>query len=135
MARAMAAIRDGQCKCVLVLSADAPTTASRANYGAWRDEFQAPQGVVTPPAAMIALPFLARDFGIDGAHLPLALIYCTLIPTMSAATRSSSPTVRLKPSCVSHTPSLGARRPKKRFTNSYLLDILSYAPNSLTQKP
>lgn len=43
-------------------------------------------GLVGMAAAAIALPFLARDFGIDGAHLPLALIYCTLIPTMSAAT-------------------------------------------------
>jgi len=43
-------------------------------------------GLVGMVAAMIALPFLAPDFGIDRAHLPLALIYCTLIPTMSAAT-------------------------------------------------
>lgn len=43
-------------------------------------------GLVGLVAAMIALPFLASDFGIDRAHLPLALIYCTLVPTMSAAT-------------------------------------------------
>ena len=37
-------------------------------------------------AAMIALPWLAADFGIDRGHLALAMIYCTLVPTMSAAT-------------------------------------------------
>jgi O-antigen/teichoic acid export membrane protein len=43
-------------------------------------------GLVGMAAGMIALPFLAPDFGIDRAHLALALIYCTLVPTMSAAT-------------------------------------------------
>src|ERR1700761_8979074 len=33
-------------------------------------------GLVGMAAAMIALPFLAPDFGIDRSHLPLALIYC-----------------------------------------------------------
>ena len=43
-------------------------------------------GLVGMVAALIALPFLAGDFGIDRTHLPLAMIYCTLVPTMSAAT-------------------------------------------------
>ena len=43
-------------------------------------------GLVGMVAALIALPFLAGYFGIDRAHLPLAMIYCTLVPTMSAAT-------------------------------------------------
>jgi O-antigen/teichoic acid export membrane protein len=43
-------------------------------------------GLVGMVLAMVALPFLAADFGIDAAHLPLAMIYCTLVPTMSAAT-------------------------------------------------
>ena len=38
VARAMAAIRDGQCTCAMVISADAPTTRFQANHGAWRDE-------------------------------------------------------------------------------------------------
>ena len=36
--------------------------------------------------AMAALPFLARWFGIPPGWLPLAIFYCTLVPTMSAAT-------------------------------------------------
>jgi O-antigen/teichoic acid export membrane protein len=43
-------------------------------------------GLVGMVAAMVALPFLAPDFGIDRSHLALAMIYCTLVPTMSAAT-------------------------------------------------
>ena len=40
VARAASAIRDGHCEVVVVLSADAPSTAWRANYGAYRSEFQ-----------------------------------------------------------------------------------------------
>lgn len=43
-------------------------------------------GLVGMVAAMIALPLLAPDFGIDRDHLALAMLYCTLVPTMSAAT-------------------------------------------------
>jgi O-antigen/teichoic acid export membrane protein len=43
-------------------------------------------GLIGMVAAMIALPILAPLFGIDRAHLPLAIVYCTLIPTMAAAT-------------------------------------------------
>lgn len=50
VARAMSAIRDGLCETVVVLSADAPSTDWRANYGAFRGEFQDPPGVQGPPA-------------------------------------------------------------------------------------
>lgn len=43
-------------------------------------------GGIGMAAAMAALPWLAPRFGIDRATLPLALAYCTLVPTMTAAT-------------------------------------------------
>lgn len=49
IARAASAIRDRQCETVLVLSADAPSTQWRANYGAYRGEFLDPTGVQGPP--------------------------------------------------------------------------------------
>ncbi|WP_076858349.1 thiolase family protein [Bradyrhizobium mercantei] len=51
VARAASAIRDGHCEVALVLSADAPSTAWRSNYGAYRSEFQDPPGVQGPPAS------------------------------------------------------------------------------------
>ena len=51
VARAAAAIRDGACEVAVVLSADAPSTSWRANYGAYRSEFQDPPGVQGPPAS------------------------------------------------------------------------------------
>lgn len=50
IARAASAIRDGMCEVALVLAADAPSTSWRANYGAYRGEFQDPVGVQGPPA-------------------------------------------------------------------------------------
>ncbi len=50
IARAASAIRDGMCEVVVVLSSDAPSTSWRANYGAYRSEFQDPPGVQGPPA-------------------------------------------------------------------------------------
>jgi acetyl-CoA acetyltransferase len=50
VARAMSAIRDGMCETVVVISADAPSTDWRSNYGAYRAEFQDPPGVQGPPA-------------------------------------------------------------------------------------
>lgn len=50
VARAASAIRDGMCEVVVVLSSDAPSTSWRANYGAYRSEFQDPPGVQGPPA-------------------------------------------------------------------------------------
>ncbi len=43
-------------------------------------------GAVGLVAGMALLPFLARWVGIDDEDLPLALLYCTLIPIMTAAT-------------------------------------------------
>jgi len=43
-------------------------------------------GLVGMAAAMAVLPLVAADFGIDRGHLVLAMIYCTLVPTMAAAT-------------------------------------------------
>lgn len=43
-------------------------------------------GLVGMAIAMAALPWLAPWFGIGHAQFPLALAYCTLVPTMAAAT-------------------------------------------------
>ena len=50
VARAASAIREGMCRFAIVLSADAPSTSWRSNYGAYREEFQDPPGVQGPPA-------------------------------------------------------------------------------------
>jgi acetyl-CoA acetyltransferase len=50
VARAVAAIRQGQCKAAVVMSADAPSSDWRARYGAYRGEFQDPIGLQGPPA-------------------------------------------------------------------------------------
>jgi len=49
VARAASAIRGGLCQTALVISADAPTTAWRSNFGAYRNEFQDPIGINGPP--------------------------------------------------------------------------------------
>lgn len=49
--RAISAVREGQCKVAVVLSADAPSTIYRADFGAQRPEFQEPQAAARPPAA------------------------------------------------------------------------------------
>src|SRR4051812_22028622 len=43
-------------------------------------------GLVGMVVAMTALPLLADRLGIEGRNYGLALAYCTLVPTMSAAT-------------------------------------------------
>lgn len=43
-------------------------------------------GLIGMVMAMAALPFLADRLGIRGEVLPIALFYCTLVPTMSSAT-------------------------------------------------
>lgn len=43
-------------------------------------------GLTGMVGAIVLLPWLAQWFGIDRPTLPLAIAYCTLIPTMSAAT-------------------------------------------------
>jgi acetyl-CoA acetyltransferase len=65
VARAASAIRDGSCETVIVLSADAPSTRSQQVYGAFRDEFQDPTGVVRPPAAFgLPMSRYAHQFGL-----------------------------------------------------------------------
>jgi acetyl-CoA acetyltransferase len=70
LARAMSAIRDGQCETVLVMSADAPSTQWRAEYGAYRGEFQDPTGVQGPPG-MFGL--LMSRYVAQHAFIPEAL--------------------------------------------------------------
>jgi acetyl-CoA acetyltransferase len=48
---AMSAVREGRCRIAVVLSADAPSTIYRADFGAQRTEFQEPQAAARPPAA------------------------------------------------------------------------------------
>lgn len=50
VSRAMSAIRDGHCEVALILSSDAPSTNWRADYAAFRGEFQDPVGVQGPPS-------------------------------------------------------------------------------------
>lgn len=47
-------------------------------------------GLVGMVGAMLLLPVLAHRFGIDGGYLPIALVYCTLIPTMTEATATGT---------------------------------------------
>lgn len=66
IARAMSAIRDGMCETVVVLSADAPSTDWRANYGAFRGEFQDPPGVQGPPATFgLLMSRYAHQYGLN----------------------------------------------------------------------
>ena len=51
VARAALAIRGGACNTVLVLAADAQSTASHMRYGAYRTEWQDPVGLMGPPGA------------------------------------------------------------------------------------
>jgi acetyl-CoA acetyltransferase len=65
VARAASAVRDGMCEVALVLSADAPSTSWRANYGAYRSEFQDPPGVQGPPATFgLLMSRYRHQFGI-----------------------------------------------------------------------
>jgi acetyl-CoA acetyltransferase len=70
VARAASAIRDGHCEVAVVLSADAPSTAWRANYGAYRSEFQDPPGVQGPPATFgLLMSRYNHQFGIKSEAL------------------------------------------------------------------
>lgn len=70
VARAASAIRDGLCEVVVVLSSDAPSTSWRANYGAYRPEFQDPQGVQGPPATFgLLMSRYHHQFGIKSEAL------------------------------------------------------------------
>ncbi|WP_198381670.1 thiolase family protein [Roseomonas sp. KE2513] len=66
VARACSAIRDGMCRIAVVLSADAPSTAWRSDYGAYRSEFQDPVGVQGPPAAFgLLMNRYDHQYGLD----------------------------------------------------------------------
>lgn len=47
-------------------------------------------GLIGMVGAIVLLPWLAARFGIDRTTLPLAIAYCTLVPTMSAATATGT---------------------------------------------
>ena len=65
VARAASAIRDGMCEIAVVLAADAPSTNWRANYGAYRGEFQDPVGVQGPPGTFgLLMSRYHHQFGI-----------------------------------------------------------------------
>ncbi|TFY99821.1 thiolase family protein [Ramlibacter rhizophilus] len=68
--RAVSAVREGECRIAVVLSADAPSTAYRADFGAQRPEFQEPQAAARPPAAFgLLMNRYAHQWGIDPAAL------------------------------------------------------------------
>ncbi len=63
--RAISAVREGQCRIAVVLSADAPSTIYRADFGAQRPEFQEPQAAARPPAAFgLLMSRYAHQYGI-----------------------------------------------------------------------
>jgi acetyl-CoA acetyltransferase len=62
---AMAAVREGRCRIAVVLSADAPSTIYRADFGAQRPEFQEPQAAARPPAAFgLLMSRYAHQYGL-----------------------------------------------------------------------
>lgn len=64
--RAISAVREGQCRIAVVLSADAPSTIYRADFGAQRPEFQEPQAAARPPAAFgLLMSRYAHQYGIQ----------------------------------------------------------------------
>jgi acetyl-CoA acetyltransferase len=70
VARAASAIREGMCEVAVVLSADAPSTSWRANYGAFRGEFQDPVGVQGPPATFgLLISRYAHQYGLKAEAL------------------------------------------------------------------
>jgi acetyl-CoA acetyltransferase len=64
--RAISAVREGQCRLAVVLSADAPSTIYRADFGAQRPEFQEPQAAARPPAAFgLLMSRYAHQYRLD----------------------------------------------------------------------
>jgi acetyl-CoA acetyltransferase len=62
---AMSAVREGRCRIAVVLSADAPSTIYRADFGAHRPEFQEPQAAARPPAAFgLLMSRYAHQYGL-----------------------------------------------------------------------
>ncbi len=76
VARAASAIRDGYCSTVLVLGADAPTTAWGARYGSYRPEFEQPYGVQGPPGLF---GFLQRRYAEQYSLRPEALAKIAMV--------------------------------------------------------
>lgn len=63
--RAVSAVRENDCRIAVVLSADAPSTIYRADFGAQRTEFQEPQAAARPPAAFgLLMSQYAHQYGI-----------------------------------------------------------------------
>jgi len=62
---AVSAVREGRCRIAVVLSADAPSTNYRADFGAQRPEFQEPQAAGRPPAAFgLLMSRYAHQYGL-----------------------------------------------------------------------
>ena len=74
--RARSAVREGECRIAVVLSADAPSTIYRADFGAQRPEFQEPQAAARPPAAFgLLMTRYAHTYGIkEEALARLAIV-------------------------------------------------------------
>ncbi len=63
---AVSAVREGRCRIAVVLSADAPSTNYRADFGAQRPEFQEPQAAGRPPAAFgLLMSRYAHQYGLQ----------------------------------------------------------------------
>ncbi len=66
VARAASAIREGVCDAVVILGADAPSTAHRMQPGAYREEFQEPVGIQNALAAFgLLMSRYRHQFGLD----------------------------------------------------------------------
>jgi acetyl-CoA acetyltransferase len=76
IARAASMIRDGWCTTVLVLGADAPSTAFGARYGSYRPEFEQPYGVQGPPGLF---GFLQRRYAEQYPLKPEALAKIAMV--------------------------------------------------------
>lgn len=62
---AASAVREGRCRIAVLLSADAPSTIYRADFGAQRAEFQEPQAAARPPAAFgLLMSRYAHQYGL-----------------------------------------------------------------------
>jgi acetyl-CoA acetyltransferase len=74
--RAVSAVRENDCRIAVVLSADAPSTIYRADFGAQRTEFQEPQAAARPPAAFgLLMSQYAHQYGIkEDALAKIAMI-------------------------------------------------------------
>lgn len=66
VARAMAAIRDGQCEMVVVMAADAQSSITYANPQGWQPEWANPVGLMGPPGAFgFIMNRYDAEYGLD----------------------------------------------------------------------